>query len=252
VNRRRIARDDYQRLLTERGLDAVAIDDAALMLAAPLPSGLVPGFPDGLVSVQDAGAQLAAPLLDLADGQHVLDACAAPGGKSTHVLELARVDLTALDRDADRLERVRANLERLGLVARVVHGDAADPASWWDRRPYDRILADVPCSASGVARRHPDIKWLRRAEDVGQFARRQGALLDALWQLLDRDGKLLYVTCSVFHEENHLQVEQFLQRHQDARRLNLAAADKDTQLPAGQLLPDRQHDGFFYALLQKT
>jgi 16S rRNA (cytosine967-C5)-methyltransferase len=222
------------------------------MLEAPLPAERIPGLADGLVSVQDAAAQLAAPLLDVEDGQRVLDACAAPGGKATHLLELARVALTALDRDEARLARLRANLERLGFSAHVACGDAADPGGWWDGQPYDRILADVPCTASGVARRHPDIKWLRRAGDLGQFARQQSAMLDALWQLLGRDGKLLYATCSVFHEENHLQVEQFLQRHQDARRLSLAAAENDTQLPAGQLLPDRRHDGFFYALLQKV
>jgi 16S rRNA (cytosine967-C5)-methyltransferase len=252
VNRRRLARDDYQRLLAEHGSAATPIGDAALMLEAPLPAERIPGLADGLVSVQDAAAQLAAPLLDVEDGQRVLDACAAPGGKATHLLELARVALTALDRDEARLARLRANLERLGFSAHVACGDAADPGGWWDGQPYDRILADVPCTASGVARRHPDIKWLRRAGDLGQFARQQSAMLDALWQLLGRDGKLLYATCSVFHEENHLQVEQFLQRHQDARRLSLAAAENDTQLPAGQLLPDRRHDGFFYALLQKV
>jgi 16S rRNA (cytosine967-C5)-methyltransferase len=136
-----------------------------------------------------------------------------------------------------------------------VRGDAGEPGAWWDGNPFDRILADVPCTASGVARRHPDIKWLRRATDVEQFAREQRRLLDALWQLLKRDGKLLYSTCSVFHEENHLQVEQFVKHQQDVQRVPLAAAapvvDGALQLPAGQLLPDRQHDGFFYALLHK-
>jgi len=202
--------------------------------------------------VQDAAAQLAAPLLDLADGQRVLDACAAPGGKTTHILEQADVAVTALDDDEGRLARVRANLARLGLSAQVVCGDAAEPAAWWDGAAYDRILADVPCTASGIARRHPDIKWLRRPNDIEQFARAQRRILDALWQLLRRDGKLLYATCSVFQEENHLQVQRFLQGHPDARRLNLGAADTDPHTPAGQLLPDPQHDGFFYALLRKT
>jgi len=162
------------------------------------------------------------------------------------------VSVTALDADAARLERVQANLARLGLAAQVVRGDAGEPAAWWDGEPYDRILVDAPCTASGIARRHPDVKWLRRADDIEQFARAQRRILDALWQLLRRDGKLLYATCSVFHEENHLQVERFLQAHRDAQRLKLAAAATDPHAPAGQLLPDRQHDGFFYALLQKT
>ena len=256
VNRRRATPEEYLQLLAGRGLSGTAIGVSAVMLHTPLPAERIPGLADGLVSVQDAAAQLAAPMLDLADGQRVLDACAAPGGKSTHMLELADVALTALDDDAARLERLRGNLERLDFSAHVVCGDASAPAGWWDGRTFDRILADVPCTASGVARRHPDIKWLRRAADIGHFARAQRAMLDALWQLLGRDGKLLYATCSVFHEENHLQVEQFVQRHPDAQRLTLplsiSAADYDPQLPAGQLLPDRLHDGFFYALLQKT
>ena len=255
VNRRRLMPGDYLRALAGQGLGGVAVGEAAVMLDAPLPAARIPGLAEGLVSVQDAGAQLAAPLLDLADGQRVLDACAAPGGKAAHLLELADVALTALDENTGRLEPVRDNLARLGLQANIVRGDAGDPAAWWDGQPFDRILADVPCTASGVARRHPDIKWLRRASDIEQCAREQCRLLDALWQLLRRDGKLLYATCSVFHEENHLQVEQFVSRHQDAERVTpplfLPATDNDPQLPAGQLLPDRQHDGFFYALLRK-
>lgn len=256
VNHRRATLEDYLQLLAEHGMAGTAVGASAVMLNLPLRTEHIPGLADGLVSVQDAAAQLAAPMLDLHDGQRVLDACAAPGGKSTHVLELGDVALTALDDDAARLERLRGNLQRLGLSAQVVCGDATTPAAWWDRRLYDRILADVPCTGSGVARRHPDIKWLRRATDIGRFAQAQRAMLDALWQLLGRDGKLLYATCSVFHEENHLQVEQFVQSHPDARRLTLPlssfAPDNDPQLPAGQLLPDRLHDGFFYALLQKA
>jgi 16S rRNA (cytosine967-C5)-methyltransferase len=162
------------------------------------------------------------------------------------------VELTALDSDAGRLERVTANLKRLGLTARVTCGDACKPASWWDGAPFERILADVPCSASGVARRHPDIKWLRRETDIAGFARAQERMLDALWQTLASGGKLLYATCSVFQEENREQVERFLERHRNAARLALPAIDNDMQLPAGQLLPDGRHDGFFYALLQKS
>ncbi|MGH8754570.1 MAG: 16S rRNA (cytosine(967)-C(5))-methyltransferase RsmB, partial [Burkholderiales bacterium] len=204
----------------------------------------LPGFAEGMVTVQDAAAQLAAPLLDVQPGMRVLDACAAPGGKTTHILELADAQLTALDDDADRLRFVTENLQRLKLEARVVCGDAANPQDWWEGRPFQRILADVPCSASGAARRHPDIKWLRRETDIGQFAATQRRILDALWQCLDRGGKLLYVTCSVFAEENGRQVDAFLEQHRNAELLPL-----NTQ---SQLLPDSQHDGFFYALLRKA
>ncbi|MGH8751677.1 MAG: 16S rRNA (cytosine(967)-C(5))-methyltransferase RsmB, partial [Burkholderiales bacterium] len=194
--------------------------------------------------VQDLAAQRAAPLLDAQDGMRVLDACAAPGGKTAHILERVEVELTALDSDAARLRRVEENLQRLRLKAHVACGDAAETATWWDGVPYQRILADVPCSASGVVRRHPDIKWLRRAADIAQFAAQQARILDALWQCLDGDGKLLYVTCSVFAEENHRQVDAFLERHHDAELQPLNAG--------GQLLPDNLHDGFFYALLRKV
>jgi 16S rRNA (cytosine967-C5)-methyltransferase len=251
VNRRRMRVPEYFKLLAQRGVHAEPYGAAGVILEKPLSAARVPGLEDGLVSVQDAGAQIAAPLLDLSDGQRVLDACAAPGGKSGHMLELAEVNLTALDSDPARLERVRANLARLGLAARVVCGDACEPSSWWDGIPFDRILLDAPCSASGVVRRHPDIKWLRRESDIAQYAQLQGRMLDALWQTLARDGKLLYATCSVFDEENREQVAQFLERHQDARRLALPAVDMDIRARADQLLPDGRHDGFFYALLQK-
>jgi 16S rRNA (cytosine967-C5)-methyltransferase len=197
------------------------------------------------VSVQDAGAQLAAPLLDAREGMRVLDACAAPGGKTAHLLELANVELLALDRDAERAPRIGATLERLGLTAEVRVVDAGDLAGWWDGRAFDRILLDVPCSASGVVRRHPDLKWLRREADLAGFAREQSRLLDALWQALAPGGKLLYATCSVFPEENGAVVDAFLARRSDARRLALPG------LGDGQLLPGAGHDGFFYALLEK-
>ena len=252
VNCRRTRVPEYLERLARSGIRANAGGAATVVLEKPVPAARIPGLAEGLVSVQDAAAQLAAPLLDLHDGMRVLDACSAPGGKAGHALELAEVALTALDRDAARLERVRANLARLGLSARVVCGDACEPAAWWDGAPFERILLDVPCSASGVVRRHPDIKWLRRETDVPQFAREQSRMLDALWQTLASGGKLLYATCSVFQEENSEQVARFLERHRNATRLTLPAVDNDTQLPAGQLLPDGRHDGFFYALLQKV
>ena len=251
VNRRRACVADYLELLARHGIKGEAHGAAAVLLEKALPAARIPGLAEGLVSVQDAAAQLAAPLLDVSEGMRVLDACAAPGGKTCHALELAELSLTALDNDAVRLERVRGNLARLGFAARVVCGDACEPASWWDGARFDRILLDAPCSASGVARRHPDIKWLRRESDIEQFTLLQKRMLDALWQTLASGGKLLYATCSVFYEENHEQVARFLERQRDATRLALPAVDDDTRPPAGQLLPDGRHDGFFYALLQK-
>ncbi|HUO44168.1 MAG TPA: 16S rRNA (cytosine(967)-C(5))-methyltransferase RsmB [Burkholderiales bacterium] len=251
VNGRRIARDAYLALLAQHQIAAAAVGDRGVRLERALPVERVPGFDAGLASVQDAGAQLAAPLLDARDGMRVLDACAAPGGKTTHLLELADLDLTALDCDAARLERVQQNLARLGLSAKLICGDAGRPETWWDGRPFDRILADVPCSASGVVRRHPDIKWLRRAADIAQFASRQRALLDVLWRLLASGGKLLYTTCSVFQEENAQQIADFLACHPDANLLPWSGIPAPAGAPEGQLLPDHEHDGFFYALLQK-
>jgi 16S rRNA (cytosine967-C5)-methyltransferase len=173
----------------------------------------------------------------------VLDACAAPGGKTAHILELADVDMVALDKDEKRLQRVAENLQRLELSATLLTGDAADTASWWDGKPFERILADVPCSATGVVRRHPDIKWLRRKKDIPSFAAQQLDILQALWALLAQDGKLLYATCSVFKQENQDVIDKFVALTPGAQQL---------PLPLAQLLPSNEHDGFFYALLQKT
>jgi len=250
VNQRRISVEDYRGLLTEKNMHAELLWSGALQLTQPVMVENLPGFTEGLVTVQDAGAQLAAPFLDVRDGMRVLDACAAPGGKSTHLLELANVSLTLLDNDSARLAQVRQNLERMSMnmtAERLVCGDASNPDEWWDGRPYDRILADVPCSASGVVCRHPDIKWLRRESDLAKFAASQQAILNALWKILGRDGKLLYVTCSIFAEENTMQIKKFLKHHTDACPLPLSGA----AMVDGQLLPDIQHDGFFYTLLHK-
>lgn len=241
INRRAIARDDYLALLAREGIAACAAGAAGVTLDTPLPVARVPGFSDGLASVQDAGAQIAAPLLDVHDGMRVLDACAAPGGKTAHILECADAELVAVDSDAQRLTRVADNLDRLKLTARAVCGDAGAPQGWWDGTPFDRILLDAPCSASGVVRRHPDIKWLRRARDIAPFAAQQARMLDALWRVLGRDGKLLYATCSVFAEENQAVVSAFISRQPDAQS---SAAPES-------LLPDANHDGFYYALLHK-
>ena len=245
VNTRRIAPAAYAERLAQAGMRAQALGGEALLLERPVPVERLPGFAEGDVSVQDAGAQRAAGLLDLEPGQRVLDACAAPGGKAAHILERADVALTALDIDASRCERIVRNLQRLALHATVRAADCAHPDAWWDGAPFDRILADVPCSASGVARRHPDIKWLRRAGDPAAFAARQAALLRALWRLLAPGGKLLYVTCSVFPQENHDVVRDFVGEAQGARMLSLPDG-----LPP-QWLPESRHDGFYSALIQK-
>jgi 16S rRNA (cytosine967-C5)-methyltransferase len=249
VNRRKIDIAEYLELLNKNGVNARRLANDALELAQPAAVEKLPGFAEGLVSVQDMGAQLAAPMLDVRDGMRVLDACAAPGGKTAHLLELADVEVTALDVDAARVAMITQNLSRLGLsVSHVMRGDVLQPSKWWNGEYFDRILADVPCSASGVVRRHPDIKWLRRESDLFQFAGKQREILESLWRMLSRDGKLLYTTCSIFPEENRLQVDGFLRHHSDARLLPLPA----TETVEGQLLPNFHHDGFFYALLHKA
>jgi len=246
VNRRRASVESYCARLAEAGIGARVLGGAAVLIERPLAVDQVPGFHAGDVSVQDAGAQRAAACLDLHEGQRVLDACAAPGGKSAHLLETADLDLTALDADAARLTRLEHNLERLSLRATVRQADCTRLADWWSGEPLDRILADVPCSASGIARRRPDLKWLRRAQDLASFATRQGAILDALWQALRANGKLLYATCSVFPQENDAVIDAFIARQAGARRLSLPDGGE------AQWLPNAEHDGFFYALIEKA
>jgi 16S rRNA (cytosine967-C5)-methyltransferase len=260
VNTQKISMQDYLLLLTRQDIEAKHIGVQALILTNPVPVEKIPGFSDGIVSVQDLGAQLAAYLLEVKAGMNVLDACCAPGGKTGHILELADVVLTALDSDEVRLQRVQSNLSRMKLQANLLVGDASIP-DWWDAtKPslqlFDRILADVPCSASGIVRRHVDIKWLRREADIASFTRQQTKILANLWQMLAKGGKLLYVTCSVFNEENQGQVDNFLQNNADAAQLPFALPDnyasaEITQIN-GQLIPTNAHDGFFYALLQKN
>ncbi|MFN2643574.1 MAG: 16S rRNA (cytosine(967)-C(5))-methyltransferase RsmB [Burkholderiales bacterium] len=245
LNRRRAEMQTYEGKLAQHGMTARRIGAQSLILERPVPVERLPGFASGEVSVQDIGAQRAARLLDAAAGERVLDACAAPGGKTAHILELADVALTALDVNAGRAARMAPNLERLGLHAEVRVGDAAEPAHWWNGVPFERILADVPCSASGIARRHPDVKWLRRVDDLASFATRQGSILAGLWRVLAPGGKLLYASCSVFPEENESVVCAFLASQPDAQRLPLS----DGQ-PA-QWLPGAEHDGFYYALIEK-
>jgi 16S rRNA (cytosine967-C5)-methyltransferase len=240
VNARRISLDDYIMKLAAEGIAARPVGECGLGLDKPVPVDALPGFADGLVSVQDPGAQMAATLLDPAPGSRVLDACAAPGGKTAHLLERADVDVLALDLKPSRCRRVAETLSRLGLSAEIQDADCAKLTTWWDGRPFDAVLADVPCTASGVVRRNPDAKWLRREADIASFAAAQARILDALWQVVRPGGKLLYVTCSVFPAENGEQIRRFLASQPQAHHCH-----------EEQLLPSAEHDGFFYCLLEK-
>ena len=293
VNRRRCSRADYMGHLQQAGLAATPWGADGVQLAQPLPVEQLPGWAQGWVSVQDGAAQLAAPLLLGALGaaapgapnqpelsakagssaglgaptprQRILDACAAPGGKTAHLLEAADAELWALDLEPQRCERIAHNLQRLGLQAQVRCGDAADPGPWWDGQPFDAILLDAPCSASGIVRRHPDVPWLRRPSDIAQLAAQQRRLLEALWPLLRPGGHLLYATCSVFVAEGEAVVQAFVPQHSDAQRLPApgqllpgcgasATTNPDpAALPTGSIGDNlaRETDGFFYALLRK-
>jgi len=261
VNRRRTTVAAMLQSLQDARLgEAWPVGDDGIVLAQARPVHEIPGFDDGVASVQDSGAQMAAPLLlseaVAVPGQRlrVLDACAAPGGKTAHLLELVDADVTALDIDAARCERIGDTLRRLGLQATVLAADALQPANWWNGQLFDAILLDAPCSASGIVRRHPDVRWLRRETDIAQLAALQTRLLDTMWPLLKPGGRLVYCTCSVFQAEGPDQIETFLARHTDAV----------LRPSPGQLLPQnggaggavrdngsRDNDGFFYALLEK-
>ncbi|AUZ44029.1 16S rRNA (cytosine(967)-C(5))-methyltransferase RsmB [Pseudomonas orientalis] len=256
VNRRHHSRDAYLQLLSEAGIDAApcvySIDGIVLQAATDVRS--LPGFAEGWISVQDEAAQLAADLLDLAPGQRVLDACCAPGGKTCHILEVEK-DLggvVAVDLEAKRLVRVRENLARLGLSAELIAADGRDTATWWDGKPFQRILLDAPCSATGVIRRHPDIKLTRQPDDIAALAVLQGELLDALWPTLEVGGILLYATCSTLPTENTEVIQAFLARTSGARELDLATTAGIKQPHGRQLLAQEGgHDGFYYAKLIK-
>ncbi|NHA15720.1 16S rRNA (cytosine(967)-C(5))-methyltransferase RsmB [Thioalkalivibrio sp. XN279] len=257
VNCRRTSREAWLARALAAGIEAEPWDAApdALRLEKPVAVEELPGFAAGDVSVQDGAAQLAAGLLAPEPGMRVLDACAAPGGKACHLLERYEgIELTALDVAAARLERVRDNLARLGLEAQVLQGDAADPASWWDGRWYERVLLDAPCTGSGVVRRHPDIKLLRRPGDTAALGARQQALLDALWGVLAPGGRLLYATCSIWRAENAAQATGFLRRHPDARAVDFGEPAWGRRAgPGRQLLSgEAGADGFYYACLVKT
>ena len=256
VNRRHHSRDAYLQLLTDAGINATpcvySVDGIVLEAATDVRS--LPGFAEGWISVQDEAAQLAADLLDLAPGQRVLDACCAPGGKTCHILEVEKdlAGVVAVDLEAKRLVRVRENLARLGLSAELIAADGRDTATWWDGKPFQRILLDAPCSATGVIRRHPDIKLTRQPDDIAALAVLQGELLDALWPTLEVGGILLYATCSTLPTENTEVIEAFLARTSGARELDLATAAGIKQPHGRQLLAQEGgHDGFYYAKLIK-
>ncbi|NNM82876.1 MAG: 16S rRNA (cytosine(967)-C(5))-methyltransferase RsmB [Burkholderiales bacterium] len=247
VNLSRTSMEEYASMLRKEEIDCEVLAETAIRLQKPMNVERIPGFAEGLSSVQDFGAQFAAKLLDLRQGMRVLDACAAPGGKSAHMLESCKIDLLSMDSNASRLESIRQNFTRLGISGKVVEGDATRLETWWDGIPFQRILADVPCSASGVTKRHPDIKWLRRPQDVASFSETQLRIVETLWKTLENGGKLLYCTCSIFREENSELVSRFVDKTRNASLLAL-----DDNIRNGQLLPNELHDGFFYAILQKN
>jgi 16S rRNA (cytosine967-C5)-methyltransferase len=255
VNRQQNDRDSYLQLLADEGIEARAMDagNEAVLLTSPCDVHKLPGFFDGMASVQDGAAQLVASLLDIQPGQRILDACAAPGGKTGHILEQAPDNqVIALDISDKRLESIAENLSRLNLSASLAAADAADTGLWWDGEAFDRILIDAPCTGSGVIRRHPDIKLLRRPEDIDLLAATQQQLLDNLWPLLKPGGLMVYTTCSAFKQENEQQIEAFLQRHPDAGEVRPDRPPAQTRPFGFQRLPgDDVMDGFYYACLQR-
>ncbi len=256
VDLSRTDRESYLKRLEQAGIgaDPHPVVASAIVLHAPTDVTALPGFDEGLVSVQDAAAQLAAGLLDVVPGQRILDACAAPGGKTVHILESVAGDaaVTAVESDPARVERLRENIARSGYSAEIVVADAADTAAWWDGKPFDRILLDAPCSATGVIRRHPDIKRHRQPDDITALVEQQRRLLDALWPLLAAGGLMLYATCSVLPEENVRQIEAFLEARADAASVSIDVEGGVAMEVGKQLLPgDAGRDGFFYAGIRK-
>ena len=248
VNERKTTREAYLNLLEQHSIEANPIGVSGIHLTHGVSVEHIPHFFDGWVSVQDAAAQWAGHLLAPKDGERILDACAAPGGKTAHLLELADIQLSALDHDSQRLERVKHNLDRLSLEATIVCADAAHLDAWWDGIAFDRILLDAPCTGSGVTRRHPDIRWLRRSADPSTMAVQQARILRALWRTLKPGGTLLFVTCSLFAEEGPKIVQGFLTEQDDARLIHIDSS----KFEKGWIIPDVLHDGFFYAILKRS
>ena len=258
VNTSQVSRDEYLADLLSAGIEARACGAQGVVLGSATAVAYVPGFADGMVSVQDAAAQMAALLLvnQIPSIAHlkVLDACAAPGGKTAHLLELGCRDVTSIDIDASRVEKIQQNLTRLGLHAKLRVGDVSAPATWWDGKYFDAILLDAPCTASGIVRRHPDVRWLRRETDIAQLAATQAALLKTLWPLLKPGGRLLYCTCSVFKAEGSDQIQTFLAHNTDATLMDSPGHLLPQFEANDEAVPDNSaddHDGFFLALLEK-
>lgn len=256
VNLRKTTRRAYHDQLMTAGMNAdeLRFTESGLLLQIPVPVDQLPGFAEGLVSVQDAAPQLAAILLQTEANQRVLDVCAAPGGKTAHILESQPdlQELVAVDIDSERLDKVSENLRRLGLSAKLIVGDGQAPEIWWDKKVFDRILLDAPCSATGVIRRHPDIKQLRRDSDIQQLVDIQQHILRAVWPLLRSGGMILYATCSILPQENEQQVHEFLGVYPDAISVKIAQSWGISQEYGRQVLPGQNSmDGFYYACIQK-
>jgi len=251
INLKKIEVNEYSTVLDDHGINHTLVGGECLIINTPLGVDKIPGFFEGKVSVQDYGAQLAAHLIDLKNDQKVLDACSAPGGKACHMLELNSIQLLAIESDQQRIIKIQENIDRQGLKAKILNDKISSQNEWWNKESFDRILLDVPCSASGIVRRHVDIKWLRRINDFQSFGNNQLSLLRAAWPMLKEGGKLLYVTCSIFEEENIDVIEKFKQDSNDVSELNINFPSNIVHIK-NQILPSENHDGLFYALLQKN
>jgi 16S rRNA (cytosine967-C5)-methyltransferase len=250
INLKKIGVNEYSAILDEHEIIHTLVGGECLIINTPLGVDKIPGFLEGKVSVQDFGAQFAAHLIDIKKGHKVLDACSAPGGKACHMLELNSIELLAIESNKKRTTKIQENLDRQGFKAKVLNDKISSQNEWWDKEFFDRILLDVPCSASGIIRRHVDIKWLRRTSDFKSFGDNQLFLLKSAWPMLKENGKLLYVTCSIFKEENRDVIEKFKQDLGNVSELNINFPSNIAHIK-NQILPSSNHDGLFYALLQK-
>ena len=251
INLKKIGVNEYSTVLDEHEINHTLVGGECLIINTPLGVDKIPGFLEGKVSVQDFGAQFAAHLIDLKKGQKVLDACSAPGGKACHMMELNSIELLAIESDEKRTIKIKENLDRQGFKAKVINDKVSSQNEWWDKEFFDRILLDVPCSASGIVRRHVDIKWLRRISDFKSFGDSQLFLLKSAWPMLKERGKLLYITCSIFEEENRDVIEKFKKNLGNVSELKINFPSNVAHIK-NQILPSSNHDGLFYALLQKN
>ena len=251
INLQQLKINEYSNILNNEGIDHSLVSEECLIIKKPLDVNKIPGFLDGKVSVQDLGAQLAAHIIELKNNQKVLDACSAPGGKACHMLEIKKIQLTAIESNKQRTTKIIDNIKRQGFTAKILNKKIDNKNEWWDKQYFDRILLDVPCSASGIVRRHVDIKWLRRINDFQNFADNQLTLLKAAWPMLKESGKLLYVTCSIFEEENRDVIEEFKKGLSNVSEINIKFPSNIAHIK-NQVLPSDNHDGLFYALLQKN